>query len=122
MKLVYIASPLSGDMEGNMEKARAYCRFAVEQGVNPYCPHVFLTQFMNDADPAERKLAMRMGKQVLQKCDELWCFGDPPSAGMRGEMECAKTLGIPTRQFSAMPEPEMIQERGEEFCISIQAI
>lgn len=26
--LVYICSPLAGDMDGNMEKARRYCKFA----------------------------------------------------------------------------------------------
>lgn len=122
MKLIYIASPLFGDIDGNMEQARIYCRFAVEQGVNVYCPHIFLTQFMSDVDPVERKLAMKMGKQVMQKCDELWCFYSQPSAGMREEMECAKALGIPIRQFPAMPELELIQESGEKFCISTQVI
>ena len=30
--LVYIASPLSGDVEVNTERARAFCRFALEKG------------------------------------------------------------------------------------------
>ena len=33
--LVYICSPFSGDIEGNTQRARAYSRFAVDQGAVP---------------------------------------------------------------------------------------
>lgn len=36
--LVYICSPLAGDMDGNMEKARRYCKFAVRSGAIPLAP------------------------------------------------------------------------------------
>ena len=34
--LVYICSPYSGDVDRNTEKARRYCRFAVDQGAIPF--------------------------------------------------------------------------------------
>ena len=39
--LVYVCSPLSGDMERNAENARRYCRFAVDSGCIPLAPHLY---------------------------------------------------------------------------------
>ena len=36
-KLVYIASPYSGDVERNVAFAKAACRYAMNQGVTPIC-------------------------------------------------------------------------------------
>lgn len=56
--LVYICSPYSGDTEANLAKARNFCRFALDQGQIPLAPHLMFPQFMNDADPVERELAI----------------------------------------------------------------
>lgn len=50
--LVYIASPLSGDVEQNLEFARKACRFAIEQEVTPFAPHLLYTQMLDDNSPA----------------------------------------------------------------------
>lgn len=77
---MYICSAFSGDMEGNTEKARAYSRFAVDQGAIPIAPHLLLPQFMKE--DSERDLAMFMDIAILSKCKELWIFGSP-TAGMQ---------------------------------------
>ena len=38
MPWVYIASPLRGDVENNIARAKDYCRFAIKQNVVPMCP------------------------------------------------------------------------------------
>lgn len=88
--LVYVASAYSGDVTTNTEKAKQYCRFAMEQGQIPLAPHLMFPQFMNDDDPAERELAIFMDVILLGKCDELWVFGDTISAGMSIEIDVAK--------------------------------
>lgn len=50
--LVYVASPLSGDVEANNERTRSFCRFVVEQGCIPLAPQLMYPQFMNDEDQA----------------------------------------------------------------------
>ena len=40
-KLVYIASPYSGDVERNVAFAKAACRYAMNQGVNNHKDQVF---------------------------------------------------------------------------------
>jgi len=98
--LVYVCSPLSGDIAGNQEKARRYCRFAVDSGYIPLAPHLFFPQFMRDDAPAERNLALFMDIVLLSKCAELWVFGSTISKGMTIEIEKAKRKGQPIRYFT----------------------
>ncbi|WP_304965242.1 DUF4406 domain-containing protein [uncultured Oscillibacter sp.] len=99
-RLVYIASPLSGNVEQNLNFARQACRYAIAQGVTPFAPHLLYTQMLDDNDPAERQLGIDMGNQMLELCQELWLCGDRISSGMEGERQLAERLGIPTCRIS----------------------
>ena len=94
--IVYICSAFSGDMEGNTKKARAYSRFAVDQGAIPIAPHLLLPQFMNEE--TERSLAMFMDIAILSKCKELWVFGSP-TAGMQAEIAYAEKKQMTIKYF-----------------------
>ena len=96
--LVYVCSPYSGDVEGNTEKAKRYCRFAVDAGAIPLAPHLLLPLFMKE--PQERELAMFMDMVFLGKCEELWVFGENFSPGMQAEIDKAKKRKIKTRYFT----------------------
>ena len=98
--LVYIASPYSGDTERNTERARAYCRFAVEQKAIPFAPHLLLPQYMDDTDEEERELAMFMDMVFLGKCSELWVFGSDITAGMQREIDKATKRHQTIRYFT----------------------
>ncbi len=98
--MVYICSPLSGDVEANQEKARGYCRFAVDTGYIPLAPHIYFTQFMNDTNPKDRNLALFMDIVLLSKCAELWVFGETISKGMSMEIEKARRKNQPIRYFT----------------------
>lgn len=98
--VVYICSPLAGDMLKNQENARTYCRFAVEAGCVPIAPHIYFTQFMNDNDRRERDLALFMDIVLLSKCAELWVFGEKITSGMSIEIEKAKRKGQLIRYFT----------------------
>lgn len=73
MKKVYICSPCRGDYENNIQRAKEYSRAAVEKGVIPVTPHIYLTQFMDDNVPEERELALKIGSELVLGCS------DPPS-------------------------------------------
>ena len=53
-KLVYIASPYSGDVERNVAFAKAACRYAMNQGVTPIASHLLYPQMLDDGVPEER--------------------------------------------------------------------
>ena len=100
MPLVYVASPFSGAIEHNVDRARIYCRFAVSRGAIPIAPHLHYPQFMDDDDADQRALGLRFALILLGKCDELWVFGDRVSAGMVREIAKAKKRAMTIRYFS----------------------
>lgn len=104
--LVYICSPFSGDTQANMEKAKRYSRFAVDQGAIPIAPHLLFPQFLSE--DTERDLAMFMDLVLLTKCEQLWVFGSTVSDGMRREIEKAKKKHMTIRYFTEdlKEEPE----------------
>ncbi len=100
-RLVYIASPLSGDVEQNLDFARKACRYAVSRGAIPFAPHLLYTQMLDDGSAEERQRGIDMGNRVLARCDELWLCGDCISSGMANELELAERLGLPVRSVSS---------------------
>jgi hypothetical protein len=97
---VYICSPFRGDTETNVANALRYCRYAVERGKFPIAPHCYLPRFMDDANPAERKLAISFGLRLLNDCREVWIFGSTISEGMKREILAAKWRNIKIKQFN----------------------
>lgn len=98
--IVYICSPYSGDVVGNVAAARRYCRFAVDKGFIPIAPHLLYPQFLNDDDPSERELGLFFGNALMSKCAEVWVFGSRISSGMEAEIKRAKWKGYHLRYFT----------------------
>lgn len=95
MRLVYISSPLRGDMERNIQRARDYCAYAASCGVIPLAPHTIFTQYLDDELPEQREQGLRMGRDLMWRCDDLWVVGSTISSGMQEEIELAKKLYMP---------------------------
>ena len=98
--IVYICSPYAGDVERNTAAARRYSRFAVDKGYIPVAPHLLFPQFLDDADPDERKLGIFFGNAIMSKCSEVWVFGSRISAGMQAEIRRAKWKNYRLRYFT----------------------
>lgn len=98
--LVYICSPFSGDINGNIKRAQEFCRFALEKGNIPLAPHLLFPQFMDDNNEKERDLAMFMDIILMGKCQEVWVLGDVISKGMSIEIEKATKRRQPIRYFN----------------------
>jgi hypothetical protein len=101
--LIYICSPLRGHGEGkeaeNMRRAQQYCRTIalLHPDLTPIAPHIYFTQFIDDADPDQRAWGMGKGIELLSLCSAIAVEGlgtVEPSAGMAAEIECAKAHGI----------------------------
>lgn len=96
-ELVYICSPLRGDVLENQQRAKEFCRLALRAGCIPIAPHIYFTQFLNDDNPEEREQGIEAGLQLLKLCSEIWVFLPPcrkPSQGMEQEIDLAKRSGI----------------------------
>lgn len=92
MKLVYICSPLRGDVEANVRRAARYSAYAAGCGVIPIAPHVAWNGIFDDTVPEKRETALRLGLELLKRCDEVWVMGNEISQGMRGEIDEAARL------------------------------
>jgi hypothetical protein len=97
VKLIYVCSPLRGDVEGNRERCRAYCEYVFDAGYYPIAPHLQL-DWLDDNDECDRASGMKMGIDVLKECDELWVFGDGISNGMAAEIRAAEARRMPTKR------------------------
>lgn len=102
--IVYICSPFSGDVEGNVKAAQGYSRYAVDMGYIPIAPHLLFPQFLDDSLEEERELGMFMGLVLLTKCKELWAFGEYVSEGMEQEIRKAEARNLPVRRFTPLGE------------------
>lgn len=105
--IVYICSPYAGDIERNTENARRYSRFAVDCHCLPITPHIYFTQFMNDAVSEERDIAIFMNWVLMSKCAELWVFGSVISKGMQAEIDRAKRKHMKIRYFTESMEEKI---------------
>ncbi|MBU5426952.1 DUF4406 domain-containing protein [Tissierella pigra] len=99
MKLIFIASPYAGDVKKNIDYAKKACRYVLNSGNAFFCPHLLYPQILNDNNLEERKLGIKIGKELLAKCDELWVFGDNISSGMFEEIQFARAKGIPVKRI-----------------------
>ena len=73
-KKIFICSRFKGDPYKNIEKAKGYCRYVVNQGHIPFAPHIYFTLFLDDGVYAERETGMKKALEWLKLCDELWVF------------------------------------------------
>ncbi len=94
MKLVYICSPLRGDVTENIRKANEYSKEEALKGNCPIAPHCLFTQYLNDDIESERQLGIDMGAELLLRCDEILVCGNVITEGMRAEINIAIKNGI----------------------------
>lgn len=92
--VAYICSPYRGDTYKHTIYARRLLKTALQLGYAPICPHLYLTQVLNDNSPYEREQGLQAGLALLQVCDVV-IVGERYgiSEGMKAEIERAIELG-----------------------------
>jgi len=95
MKLVYVCSPVRGNVEENLKKANRYCEYVAGCGHIPLAPHLAWQGFLQEEIPGNREKALEMGLGLLKYCSEVWCMGDEISQGMQGEIDAAEKQNKP---------------------------
>ena len=96
MRLVYVASPYSGDTAWHERYALAALRDCLARREAPYAPHLLYPAVLDDNWPDERRLGMDAGLAWLRRADALAVYTDLGlSRGMRAEIDRALRLGVP---------------------------
>jgi len=106
MRVVYMAHPLSGDVEGNIRRAKQMLRDLEEKHPDVAIVATWITEceVWDDSNPEHREAGLRRDLAVIAKCDELWLTGPEISAGMMREAAKATELGIPVTDLTARNE------------------
>ena len=99
MRKVYICSPYraadSAQMDRNISYARELTRQALEAGLAPITPHLYMTQCLNEDKPKERAAGMAAGLELLKSCDFVIVgVRHGVSEGMSAEIAAADAAGI----------------------------
>lgn len=99
MRTVYICSPYrakdGAELDRNIEYAQALTKQAIEAGLAPITPHLYMTQCLNEDKPEERAAGMAAGLTLLKSCDFVIVgvkYGI--SEGMSAEIAAADAAGI----------------------------
>jgi hypothetical protein len=104
-KIVFIAHPMSGDIQGNTEKVVDICRSIHSDEVIPLFPSFTTRRYLTD-DPTHRAWAKAHIHEYFRRKipDELWLFGDRITDGMKREIALAREYWIPV--FAKTPETQ----------------
>ena len=99
MRTVYICSPYrakdGAQLDRNIDYAQALTKQAIEAGLAPITPHLYMTQCLNEDKPEERAAGMAAGLTLLKSCDFVIVgvkYGI--SEGMSAEIAAADAAGI----------------------------
>jgi hypothetical protein len=96
MKRIFLISPLRGEYEANLAFAKRCAIECLVRGENPFAPHLYFTQFLDDSDPKDRQLGMTAGREWMVCCAAAVCYVDRGiSSGMRDDLNYALQLTLP---------------------------
>lgn len=100
MRTVYICSPYrakdSAELDRHIDYAQQLTRQALEAGLAPITPHLYMTQCLNEDNTQERAIGMAAGLELMESCAFVIAgtkYGI--SEGMKREIETALKLQIP---------------------------
>ena len=95
----YICSPYKANTAAGIKKHKEYARqltrWAIVNGYAPICPHLYLTEVLNDSEAAEREAGLNIGLELIGACDAIIvgaAYGI--SEGMLAEIKQAGRLGL----------------------------
>jgi hypothetical protein len=98
MRRVILESPYSGDIERNLEFARACVLDSLLRSEAPLASHLLYTQpgILNDADRFERAHGINAGHAWITRADVMVVYTDHGiSAGMQAGINSAEFHGVP---------------------------
>ena len=98
MLRVILESPYAGDVERNIEYAKACVADSLSRGEAPLASHLLYTQpgILDDTDPAQRALGINAGHAWMHLADRLVVYTDHGiSGGMQIGIDLAETYNLP---------------------------
>jgi len=106
-ELGYVASPLNAPTKKqifrNMRKARSYERALNLNGGRNRAVQGYLPKIYDDNILSERRVALKIGTELLKECDALILCGKKITNGMYAELKTANASGIAVYRLKGTP-------------------
>lgn len=115
MRLVILESPFAGDVEANIEYARACVHDSLSRGEAPIASHLLYTQpgVLDDDDPTERQWGIDAGLAWKAVAHGSVVYTDRGvSKGMEYGIKAALAAGIPVEYRTILPQVGKTGEGG----------
>lgn len=97
VKMVFIAHPISGDVENNIQKVINISEEIHSETIVPVFPSLLWRKYLGHKSEHTPLIKVVNDELFKRKAiDEVWFFGDSISNGMKGEIQLAVEYGIPT--------------------------
>ena len=96
VKTVFVAHPISGNVEENLRKVVAICKEIHTAEVIPIFPSFTWRQYLENGETATQRLADAVNLEYFRRgmVDEIWFYGDRMSEGMVREAILGSRFGI----------------------------
>lgn len=109
----------AAELDRNIDYAQQLTRQALEAGLAPITPHLYMTQCMDDKKPEERARGMAAGLALLKGCDFVIAgvkYGI--TEGMDREIHTANMLGIAVIDANQIKRHLEYEEKRQERAAS----
>lgn len=99
MKIVYVAHPISWDVEWNLKKILDICYniHKNEKDIIPFAPYIVWFHYLKDEIIEDRELWIQANLEHFKRknFDELWVYWDIISKWVQQEIDLAIEMKIP---------------------------
>ncbi|WP_052755462.1 hypothetical protein [Candidatus Nitrosotenuis cloacae] len=109
-KIIFICHPWRGNGKSHKdanypELTKKICAYLAKNTNDiPLSTGLYLNQFLDDDIEDERNLGIKLGRELMEKCDEVYSYEmHDISQGMKGDLEFAEYLGKPIKRFDKYP-------------------
>ncbi len=98
-KIIYIAHPVGGDVQGNVKKILEICKKVHSKDLIPIAPYLQGLHYLDDSNPEDRALGILTNREYFTRrfFDELHVYGYKLSNGVKGEIKLAVENEIPIK-------------------------
>jgi len=102
IRVVYMAHPVSGDVEANLARAKRWYKWITDNyKVGVVADWIINCEIYDDSNPADREAGLLVCEEIASRCDEIWLVGGVVSNGMAREAEAAEAAGVTVVDLSA---------------------
>lgn len=100
-RVVFVAHPVSGDVPGNLARARRWRRWVIDEcRMVPVMDWILHCEQYDDGDPQQRTDGLEQNRSLIRRCQEVWLVGGRISQGMAAEAGYANTSCVPVRDLT----------------------